>query len=753
MPQISHDIEKFLLFDPEKSSSTVNISITHPTPVEERTLGRLFIITEINSNSPMNQELIGIIQGEMQRAYYQSSQSRFETAFEQALQHVNDQLKQLIESGVTDWTNKFNIAIGVIHDHSLILTHLGSINASLLHGGRIVDIISSAGPEDSQLNPVKIFSNIISGEVKIGNYLVFYTPSLLDYLSQEKLKRLITDYSPLEAVRQLDILLQEAPEHTAFGAMIIHVIPVSEQATSSNIYSSSAINDQTRHTQSSMEELITREKKTDRLLSPSLWQISRKFFQTSGNAINSVIRSIGSSRRSSTSRPLPRLSQSEERTVSITKTNRRGISSLASLSAQSGKKVGSSVKQVFDKRQSYWSIIKKIPGAIFGFFAGLISAFPRWSFTRKAIFIAIILLLFFFAQSIVTLGRKEDTQQSETERNQIIAEIQENTFQAEASLSYEDDIRASSLLAEATSLLERLKTDYAKDSETEIDQLSGEIERLKEQTRNMVRLENPSILTDLSLQDGFGNTNHIVYQGNRVLAIDQDPGNVYRIDPGEGAVTFIENSLADIGSPQAVVKQGSQSVLIYHDQDGVYEYLTTSERIQSLTYNPANVDKSIVDIATYQSRFYQLDTKNNQIFRYQIGVSGFGQGAAWISQPDVDISSAVSMAIDGTIYLLDNNGQLRNFSQGTQKDFSLQAIDPEITSAQHVWTDETVSNIYLLDRESRRLMVFTKTGRLKVQFISDSFDDLKSMAIDENNGRAYLLNGLIVYSVDLNSSN
>ncbi|MFH0852871.1 MAG: hypothetical protein V1853_00495 [bacterium] len=752
MAQISHDIEKFLLFDPEKNSSTVNISITYPTPVEERTLGRLFIITEIDSNSPMNQELIGIIQGEMQRAYYQTSQVGIDSSFEQALQHVNDQLKRLIENGVTDWTDKFNIIIGVIKDYSLIMTQIGSINALLLHGSRIVDIISSSGPEERKLNPVKIFSNIITGEIKKGDYLIFYTPSLLDYLSQEKLKRIIIEHSPLETVRQLEILLHEASDHTAFGALIVHCVTVAEPSISSNTYTSKAINDQTRHTQSSMEVLIAREKKTDRLLAPSLWQISRKFFQTSGRAINSIIKSIGSSQKNDANRPLSRLSQSEEQTVSITKKSRKGLSSVVNFSAQGGKRVSSSVKQVFDKRQSYWNIIIKIPSIIFNFFVGLISAFPRWSFARKAIFISIILLLFFFAQSIVTLGRKEDNQQSEANRQQIISDIQDKTFQAEAALSYEDDIRAGNLLSEADALLNTLKAENTKDSEDQINQLTQDIEQLKEKTRNIIRLIEPAILTDLASLEDFNEADNAVFQSNNIFVPDAKTGNIYQIIPEDGSVTMINNELIDVGLPLFAVAQGSQSVLVYHDLDGVYEYLATSDRIQPLSYTPANIDKNIIDIATYQSRFYQLDIKNNQISRYQQGASGFGQGTAWINQSDVDISSAVSMAIDGSIYLLDSNGQIRNFSQGVEREYSLQAIDPQLNSAQHVWTDATSPNLYLLDRDSQRLIVFTKAGRLKVQFTSDSFDDLKDMAIDENNGRAYLLNGSKIYSLDLNAS-
>ncbi|QQR83396.1 hypothetical protein IPJ72_06425 [Candidatus Peregrinibacteria bacterium] len=91
-------------------------------------------------------------------------------------------------------------------------------------------------------------------------------------------------------------------------------------------------------------------------------------------------------------------------------------------------------------------------------------------------------------------------------------------------------------------------------------------------------------------------------------------------------------------------------------------FLTQSGRIIEYSggkFSFADTDdqswKSGVDIAAYGRFLYLLSPANNQIYKYPRLRSNFSSGSAYNN--DADLSGAVSMAIDGSIYVLKSSGK------------------------------------------------------------------------------------------------
>ena len=223
MPEIQILIDRLLLGDPDKTRSTVHVFIAHPTPLEEKALGKLFLLCEIDSNDKINQEIINVIQEVAKKNFYYSEETNLETAFENALAKVNEKLHHLITEGITNWLDKFNIIIGVLRRTELILSPIGRLYAFLIHRDKIIDILSQTTPWDNKINPYKIFSNLTSGQLNPTDQLLICTSSLLDYFSQEKLKRVISENLPTESIQQLEKTLLETDLKTAFGAIILRL--------------------------------------------------------------------------------------------------------------------------------------------------------------------------------------------------------------------------------------------------------------------------------------------------------------------------------------------------------------------------------------------------------------------------------------------------------------------------------------------------------------------------------------------------
>jgi hypothetical protein len=253
---------------------------------------------------------------------------------------------------------------------------------------------------------------------------------------------------------------------------------------------------------------------------------------------------------------------------------------------------------------------------------------------------------------------------------------------------------------------------------------------------------------DFSTVDANLGVNGLIWSSNNLYVFNSN-NEIYKGILGSGKIEKISKTPSEAGQFKLAAKQTNNTILLYHDKDGLLEFNTQTETLKPIEITFSNQDKEIRDMYVFESKLYFLDVKNNQIFRHARATDAYGEGVTWIKETDLDIKESVSIAIDGSIYVLKSNGEVLELLQGRQVDFSLSEIDPKLTSSTKIWTDTNSSYLYILDREGKRLVVFDKKGGLKNQYTSQKFDDLKSFAVDEKNKKLWLLNGLKVFEVTL----
>ncbi|GEM_PF-5453026 len=152
----------------------------------------------------------------------------------------------------------------------------------------------------------------------------------------------------------------------------------------------------------------------------------------------------------------------------------------------------------------------------------------------------------------------------------------------------------------------------------------------------------------------------------------------------------------------------------------------------------------------FGTRLYTLDQTANQIMRQDKKGAELGAPTPWI-QDGTDVSGAISLALDGFVYVGYPDGRVSQFLKGRRRDFPLATIDPPLTSLKKIWTNENSDYLYVLDQTEKRLAVFSKRdAALKAQYLSSKFTDLKDFSIDEIKKTGYLLDGENVVSIPLN---
>jgi hypothetical protein len=174
---------------------------------------------------------------------------------------------------------------------------------------------------------------------------------------------------------------------------------------------------------------------------------------------------------------------------------------------------------------------------------------------------------------------------------------------------------------------------------------------------------------------------------------------------------------------------------------------TESEELSNLDINIASNYANITALASYNNRIYLLDKIDNQIYRHGRSGNAFTKRDPWVLE-NVDLSKAISLDIDGHIYVLNNDGSILKFLKGEKVDFSLDEISPEFVSPTKMLISPDLEFIYILEPANNRLAIFNKAGDFLMQYKSDKFDNLLDFAVDEINKKIYFLNSNIIYAIE-----
>jgi serine/threonine protein phosphatase PrpC len=99
------------------------------------------------------------------------------------------------------------------------------MSAWLLHQGVLTQLTSGS----KMINPLKLFTDVTSGDLNKGDVLLLTTPALTDYISEVKIKQIVSHGSPAEMVEKFDVLLQAVPTFVSFAAIIVKAMESAQE--------------------------------------------------------------------------------------------------------------------------------------------------------------------------------------------------------------------------------------------------------------------------------------------------------------------------------------------------------------------------------------------------------------------------------------------------------------------------------------------------------------------------------------------
>ncbi len=760
MPNIKTEISPFLIHDPQQNNEAISLLVSHPSTQELDSLGRLFMLIKAAPANEQTKQVIETVQRQGKEFYYQQLESNMELAFEGMLKKLNELLSSHLEHVSAEWLNDFHAIIGVIKGTDLYFTQVGSLHAFYIHKQSVVNIFEQTKGAESRINPLKIFSQTISGQISADDTLMLCTPSILDYLSLERLRTIIQSGSGNQISMTLENLLAPNNGNASFAALIIkqasETTPVNVAPRTSPQYGSSA-------SQASMDQLTNREASTNQLLTPSTWSYLGQVTKSISQRVSGLLEKVGIKAKQP-----PRRSQNQvqyytpvHETYKPRRTSNypsRFVYVLGKILTGfqyiivgiKGLLVG--LFNLISGRKNIKQKLQHLPTTATGSVSKPILLFQRLTKQRKILLLVVVLLIFIFAQSVIYMSRRGETEKQLEIYSESLAQATSKQEEAEASLLYGDEDGARLLLRQAQDLIASIpEKEQEKRYQSDIAALETKIEALYSKTKHINTISDPAVIADLgTLEEGLTLNGIAGIYNEEIIGFSNNQTEIFETNINTKESIAIDYTDPAEGSPALGAPLSTRVSAIYVPDNTILEYDSVNNSFSNATVDFENQDRTLTSLVTYNGRLYFLDTKNNQIFRHQKAGGNYQTGDSWLTDENADVSNGVALAVDGSIYVLRSNGELTKYFQGgLDNEFSLSEIDPVLSSPTKLFTDEAANYIYILEPSQKRLLVFTSNGRLKNQYTSESFDNLIDMAIDEANKKAYLLNGTVIYTVDL----
>jgi len=149
----------------------------------EEAAGQLFITVEIQNN-PADAEVIAeTIFDSARKIFFSDLEKDAYTRFEDALKEVNKAINAFKSETVSKFIGNLHAVIAVVAGSELHLSQAGDSEAYLLRK-KFCSIISEGLSEPSQQGVEETFSNIASGSLEPGDFVVLATTRLLRYISK-----------------------------------------------------------------------------------------------------------------------------------------------------------------------------------------------------------------------------------------------------------------------------------------------------------------------------------------------------------------------------------------------------------------------------------------------------------------------------------------------------------------------------------------------------------------------------------------
>ena len=321
---------------------------------------------------------------------------------------------------------------------------------------------------------------------------------------------------------------------------------------------------------------------------------------------------------------------------------------------------------------------------------------------------------------------------------EIIKTIEQKTREGENSLIYGDKEKAISYFVESLELLNSIENPGP---------LKGEIDNLRKDIEdNINKILERKVLSGIQplfeIKEGLEkfSPQGILFAKDNIYLFSPDSLLVYQWNISEKKGFFTEQREKVLGGTVLNKKPffliAPTSVVI-----------TEKEKILPIDFPYEEI--SVWELDNFLNYFYIFDKDKGEIIKYSVSQDKISSPNLWLEERGA-AKGAVSIAIDGSVYLAFPSGEIKKFSAGTLKEkISPPETYPKIKGVTKIFTSKDNQYLYLIEPAEKRVIILDKKGKIIAEYQSKEFKDLKDIWVTSGDKTIYLLSENKVFKIDL----
>lgn len=366
-------------------------------------------------------------------------------------------------------------------------------------------------------------------------------------------------------------------------------------------------------------------------------------------------------------------------------------------------------------------------------------------FGKDKVLVSLILVILILIGGLAVVRAKSVTKKRLAQYEEILTEVQESLNEAETRGTFDKSTAVEML--EVADLKLRTVID-AGEYRNKSFELQDKIKSVRDRLDQIIRVDNPILLADLTTQRETVNAlgvlpfeeSSYVYEYNALFPVMLDKLlEPLTIDENESVIDGVRS----LDAKSLLFLTKSHKILEFRDN-----FITFLD-----TQDPAW--KTAIALEVYGDRLYLLDTSEGTLWRYRRGREGFSGAEQYTS--DANLTDAVDIAIDGSVYILKKDGTIVKYYAGeVEEEFAvLRAPMSPLTKPTKIFTEFEFNQVLILEPASYRILAYNKdikNGNLVYSHqyhFSSGIGELKDMYVDKTSNKLFVLTSDKLYQVDM----
>ena len=652
--------------------------------------GEIFINIEIQNN-PANSEEIGeAIFSTFQKEFFADVEKDPYERFEIALKATNIVLENFKKQKVSGYIGNLNMVIASFVGGTLYISQSGDAEAYLCRKKFVSIVTEGLYDEESK----DVFSNIASGSVESDDSVLISSTRLLRYVAKNDLGRLLSGSDPAAVLAEVqDTVATEMLGRAGLTCVLFTDAGVIE------------------------EEM----------------KVAEEHDEENDDFQNPLIDSLAA--------------------VQKVATSSHGVSKVRTVFSRVFYVASGATKGAFSKLASKKSLrtgrasrdIRSSVGGVGAKLTDLRRGLFKKGFGGKKVLLTLLAVIIVLVAGVWIVADSRAKQAEIAALDTLLIDVQNRIADAETKGQYDKEV-AGQILAKAQE--DAVKVLNSGNFRDKASILLQQIEETRDVLDGVKRVKDAKLLVDLSTKRSTVSALGFVSMATRLFAFEYNALYEIILDQVQDPITLDDTETIIAAAPFAernsylfLTKAGK----LIEYKDGAKAYMDTEE----------GQFRKGTAIETWGNNVYILDPDSNQIWKYvyKATINRFSASSGY-STTDGQFALAKDFAIDSSIWVLNADG-IDKYYGGTKQTLTISKKPfNAFKDATKIVTAESMTEIYVLDAKSSRILVFFKdvnSGNLiyDKQYVVDGVGEIRDIFIDQTSKRIEVLTPTSVYQFDM----